>query len=42
MWKKLNPFRSKKKQKMALQTLHDLHEMVGILDKLARHGLILW
>ena len=42
MWKKLIPFRSKKKQKMALQTLHDLHEMVGILDKWARHGLIFW
>ena len=27
---------------MALQTLHDLHEMVGILDKWARHGLIFW
>lgn len=42
MWKKLIPFRSKKKQKMALQTIHDLHEMVGILDKWARHGLIFW
>ena len=42
MWKKLNLFRSKKKQKIALQTLHDLHEMVGILDKWARHGLIFW
>ena len=42
MWKKLNSFRSKKKQKKALQTLHDLHEMVGILDKWARHGLIFW
>ena len=42
MWKKLIPFRSKKKQKMALQTLHDLHEMVGILDEWARHGLIFW
>ena len=27
---------------MALQTIHDLHEMVGILDKWARHGLIFW
>lgn len=42
MWKKLIPFRSKKKQKMALQTLHDLHEIVGILDKWSRHGLIFW
>ena len=42
MWNKLNLFRSKKKQKMTLQTLHDLHEMVGILDKWARHGLIFW
>ena len=42
MWKKLNPFGSKKKQKIALQTLRDLHEMVGILDKWARHGLIFW
>lgn len=42
MWNKLNPFRSKKKQKIALQTLRDLHEMVGILDKWARHGLIFW
>lgn len=41
MW---NPFRSKKKnrQKKALQNLRDLHEMVGILDKWARHGLIFW
>lgn len=41
MW---NPFRSKekKKQKKALQNLRDLHEMVGILDKFARHGLICW
>ena len=41
MW---NPFRSKekKKQKKALQNLRDLHEMVGILDKFARHGLIYW
>ena len=44
MWNKLNPFRSKKKKqlKIALQTLRDLHEMVGILDKWARHGLIFW
>ena len=42
MWKKLNSFRNKKKQKKALQTLHDLHEMVGILDEWARHGLIFW
>lgn len=42
MWNKLNSFRSKKKQKIALQTLRDLHEMVGILDKWARHGLIFW
>ena len=42
MWKKLISFGSKKKQKMTLQTLHDLHEMVGILDKWARHGLIFW
>ena len=42
MWNKLNLFRSKKKQKIALQTLRDLHEMVGILDKWARHGLIFW
>ena len=41
MW---NPFRSKKKKKRkkALQNLRDLHEMVGILDKWARHGLIFW
>lgn len=40
MW---NPFRSKKKKlKKALQNLRDLHEMVGILDKWARHGLIFW
>lgn len=41
MW---NPFRrkNKKKQKKALQNLRDLHEMVGILDKWARHGLIFW
>ena len=41
MW---NLFRSKKKkrQKKALQNLRDLHEMVGILDKWARHGLIFW
>ena len=39
MW---NPFRRKKKQqqKKALQDLRNLHEMVGILDKWARHGLI--
>ena len=44
MWNKLNPFRSKKKKqlKKALQNLHNLHEMVGILDKWARHGLIFW
>ena len=41
MW---NPFRSKekKKQKKALQNLRDLHEMVGILNKFERHGLIYW
>ena len=41
MW---NPFRrkNKKKQKKALQNLRDLHEMVGILDKWARYGLIFW
>ena len=41
MW---NPFRrkNKKRQKKALQNLCDLHEMVGILDKWARHGLIFW
>lgn len=41
MW---NPFRSKnkKRQKKALQNIRDLHEMVGILDKWARHGLIFW
>ena len=41
MW---NPFRrkNKKRQKKALQNLRDLHEMVGILDKWARHGLIFW
>ena len=41
MW---NIFKSKKKkkQKKALQNLRDLHEMVGILDKWARHGLIFW
>lgn len=41
MW---NLFRSKNKerQKKALQNLRDLHEMVGILDKWARHGLICW
>lgn len=41
MW---NPFRSKKKKqlKKALQNLRNLHEMVGILDKWARHGLIFW
>lgn len=41
MW---NIFRSKhkKKQKKALQNLRDLHEMVEILDKWARHGLIFW
>ena len=41
MW---NLFRSKnnKRQKKALQNLRDLHEMVGILDKWARHGLIFW
>ena len=41
MW---NLFRSKNKKslKKALQNLRDLHEMVGILDKWARHGLIFW
>ena len=41
MW---NLFRSKnkKRQKKVLQNLRDLHEMVGILDKWARHGLIFW
>lgn len=41
MW---NLFRSKnkKKQKKVLQNLRDLHEMVGILNKWARHGLIFW
>ena len=41
MW---NLFKSKekKKQKNALHNLLDLHEMVGILDKFARHGLIYW
>ena len=41
MW---NPFRrkNKKRQKKALQNLRDLHEMVGILDKWERHGLIFW
>ena len=41
MW---NLFKSKekKKQKKTLQNLLDLHEMVGILDKFARHGLIYW
>ena len=41
MW---NPFRrkNKKRQKKALKNLRDLHEMVGILDKWARHGLIFW
>lgn len=41
MW---NPFRSKKKKKLkkALKNFHNLHEMVGILDKWARHGLIFW
>ena len=41
MW---NPFRSKKKKKKkkSLKNLRDLHEMVGILDKWARHGLIFW
>ena len=41
MW---NIFKSKKKkkQKKALQNMCDLHEMVGILDKWARHGLIFW
>ena len=41
MW---NLFKSKekKKQKNALHNLLDLHEMVGILDKWARHGLIFW
>lgn len=41
MW---NLFKSKKKKKQekALQNLRDLHEMVGILDKWARHGLIFW
>ena len=41
MW---NLFRSKNKErhKKALQNLRDLHEMVGILDKWARHGLICW
>ena len=42
MWNKLNLFRSRKKQKIALQNLRDLHEMVGILDKWERHGLIFW
>ena len=41
MW---NLFKSKKKKKQekALQNLRDLHEMVGILDKWASHGLIFW
>ena len=41
MW---NLFKSKKKKKQekALQNLRDLHEMIGILDKWARHGLIFW
>ena len=41
MW---NPFRrkNKKRQKKALQNLRYLHEMVGILDKWERHGLIFW
>ena len=41
MW---NLFKSKKKKKQEkdLQNLRDLHEMVGILDKWARHGLIFW
>lgn len=41
MW---NLFKSKKKKKQekALQNLRDLHEMVGILDKWERHGLIFW
>ena len=41
MW---NLFKSKKKKKQekALQNLRDLHEMVGILDEWARHGLIFW
>ena len=41
MWK-LFRSKNKKKQKKALQNLRDLHEMVGILDKWARHGLIFW
>ena len=41
MWK-LFRSKNKKKQKKALQNLHDLHEMIGILDKWARHGLIFW
>ena len=41
MW---NLFKSKKKknQEKDLQNFRDLHEMVGILDKWARHGLIFW
>ena len=41
MW---NLFRSKKNKKLkkAIKNLRDLHEMVGILDKWARHGLIFW
>lgn len=41
MW---NLFKSKKKKKQekALQNLRDLHEMVGILNKFARYGLICW
>ena len=34
--------KNKKRPKKALQNLRDLHEMVGILDKWARHGLIFW
>ena len=41
MW---NLFKSKKKKKQekALQKLRDLHEMIGILNKFARYGLIFW
>ena len=41
MW---NLFRSKKNKKLkkAIKNLRNLHEMVGILDKWARHGLIFW
>ena len=41
MWN-LFKCKKKKKQEKALQNLRDLHEMVGILDKWARHGLIFW